>query len=250
MDCLPKNSDSNFSRFSKCPKMRRVDVAVASSSRGSLWKERQEQEAMMGQHNVPLTPTMRADLKKITSLCFTDQGREEPQRPSLTVMHLFPVSLRALYKKNQTPPDSANCPPTQLSVQAVVISRLHHGSALLPGPSLTDGPQCGSPSGLRSALKGTCHSGTYQPPLATHGRPNQIEVANSCLRSDLWVCTHLLELNHSALCSSSASMFHQGMQSNFCQVQHTRWSQSRLWIPDDRASCWVRSDKRSPAQST
>lgn len=162
--------------------------------------------------------TMRVDLKKITSLCFTEQGREEPQRPSLTVMHLFPVSLscslqeiiRAHLTQRTAHPLSSGCRPW-----------LSLSSALLPRPSLTDGPQCGSPSGLRSALKGTCHSGTYQPPLATHGRPNLIEVANSCLRSDLWVCTHLLELNHSALCSSSASMFHQGMQANFCQFLHT-----------------------------
>lgn len=60
MDCLPENSDSNFSRFSKCSEMRRVDVGVASSSRGYLWKE----EAMAGQQNVPLTPEIRVDLKK------------------------------------------------------------------------------------------------------------------------------------------------------------------------------------------
>lgn len=33
-------------------------------------------------------------------------------------------------------------------------------------------------------------------------RPNQIQLTNVCRRSDLWMCTHLLELNHTGIIPS------------------------------------------------
>ena len=56
--------------------------------------------------------------------------------------------------------------------------------------------------------KSARHSAAPWPPLATHGRPNQIQVSNAnanytnaSLQSDVWVCTHLLELNHTGFFS-------------------------------------------------
>lgn len=91
---------------------------------------------------------------------------------------------------------------TQLLIQATVISHIDYCNFPVAGPSFnhsqthTAGPKCSGASGLRSVHKGTCHFTAHQPPLATHGRPNQIQVTSACLQGDHCVCAHLLELEH------------------------------------------------------
>ena len=101
----------------------------------------------------------------------------------------------------------------QLLVQLMVISHLDYSKALLGGlPACTVKP-------LQMVQNVVAHLVFDQSkrPHATamlsnfHWLPmaHQIEVTNACLQSDFWVCIHLLQLNHTGLCSFSATAFLQ-----------------------------------------
>jgi len=94
----------------------------------------------------------------------------------------IPLSVVPLYSiHHQESQSYLTQSSTQHLVQAMVLSRLDHCSALLAGlPLFSVKP--GSPPGFQSAQRGTCHSAPHWPTLATHGRPNQNQDTNGAFR--------------------------------------------------------------------
>ena len=94
-----------------------------------------------------------------------------------------------------------------LSLASTTTIPLQSVSPTMHSETLTDTPELGSMSGFQP--KRARH-------FAAHGSPNQIQVTNACLQSDLCVCTHLLELNHTGIWSFSATALLQGTDYRDC----------------------------------